>query len=161
MQTEINELDRFMVTLEWLMALEERYPNGISFGLAHVCFHGREKLGLTYGARDAAQMLRELSNQLRTVFRKTDLIARDGTDFWILVPYTKPETVTNKLSTLIEVASENGLDVVDRDVAFFAQPDPVFAAALGKETVRDCLAYLKENRQIALLWEQVSRDVQR
>ena len=155
MEEHIDPLDRFMITLEWLMALEERYPSGISFGLLHVCFHGREKLGQTYGARDAVHMLKNLADQLSQSFRRTDLVARNGTDFWILVPYTQPETVTQKVTTLVELASDNGLDVVDRDVAIFALPDPVFATGLSKANAAECLAYLKANRQIAVRWEQV------
>jgi hypothetical protein len=41
-------------------------------------------LGETYGVRKPD----EISHTLRKAFRKTDLVARDWADFWILVPFT-------------------------------------------------------------------------
>jgi len=155
MQEEIDALDRFMITLEWLMALHERNPNALHFGLVHVCFHNKEALGATYGARDAAQMLSTLSQQLRESFRKTDLVARNGTDFWILVPYTHPETVTEKVTKLVELASDNGLDIVDRDVAIFTMPDPEVLSNMAFDSAAEFLIHLKKNRQIAFRWEHV------
>src|SRR5574343_150810 len=112
MQEEIDALDRFMITLEWLMALQERHPTALNFGIVHVCFHDREALGRTYGARDASQMLCDLAQKLRQAFRKTDLVAKNGTDF-----------------QMINNQAFNSAD--------------------------EFLAYLKQNRQIALRWEQV------
>lgn len=155
MQEDIDALDRFMITLEWLMALQDRHPNALHFGLVHVCFHNKESLGQAYGARDAAQMLSKLSHQLRTAFRKTDRVARDGTDFWVLVPYTLPGTVTEKITKLVELASDNGLDIVDRDVAVFTMPDPQIINNMAFNSAGEFLSYLKQNRQIAFRWEQV------
>lgn len=155
MQDELQALDRFLSTLEWLMALHERNPTVLHFGLVHVCFHDRHQLGAAYGARDAAEMLSKLARQLRQSFRKTDLIARDGTDFWILVPYTEPETVTAKVTTLVELASDNGLDIVDRDVAVFTMPDPEIMNNMAFNSASEFLAHLKRNRQIAFRWEHV------
>lgn len=159
MQEDLDALDRFMITLEWLMALQERHPDALQCGLLHVCFHNKESLGEAYGARDAAQMLSELAHQLRLAFRKTDLVARDGTDFWILVPYTSPETVTEKVTTLVELASDNGLDIVDRDVAIFTLPDAQTISQLAFNSGAEFLSYLKQNQQIAFRWEQVCQKV--
>lgn len=159
MQEDIDALDRFMITLEWLMALQERHPSALHFGLIHVCFHNKESLGRAYGARDAAHMLSDLAHQLRLAFRKTDLVARDGTDFWILAPYTLPETVTEKVTKLVELASDNGLDIVDRDVAIFAMPDPEVINNMAFKSAAEFLAHLKQNRQIAVRWEQVCQPV--
>lgn len=155
MQEDIDALERFMITLEWLMALHERDPGVLHFGLIHVCFHNKESLGQTYGARDASLMLTTLSQQLRQSFRKTDLVARNGTDFWILVPYTLPQTVTEKVTKLVELASDNGLDIVDRDVAVFTLPDTEVLGNMAFDSAADFLAHLKKNRQIAFRWEQV------
>ncbi len=155
MQDDLQALDRFLSTLDWLMALHERNPAALHFGVVHVCFHNKHQLGATYGARDAVQMLSNLARQLRNSFRRTDLIARDGTDFWILVPYTEPETVTDKVRTLVEVASDNGLDIVDRDVAVFTMPDPAIMENMAFNSAADFLAHLKQNRQIAFRWEHV------
>ena len=158
MQEDIDALDRFMITLEWLMALQERNPSALHFGLVHVCFHNKESLGQAYGARDASQMLADLARQLRQSFRKTDLVAREGTDFWILVPYTSPNTVTEKVSKLVELASDNGLDIVDRDVAVFTLPDPDVLGNMAFDTAPELLAHLKLNRQIAISSENYCPD---
>lgn len=155
MQEDIDALDRFMITLEWLMALQERDPNALHFGLIHVCFHNSESLGRAYGARDASLMLTQLARKLRLSFRKTDLVARDGTDFWILVPYTSPATVTEKVTALVELASDNGLDIVDRDIAIFAMPDLDILNNMAFDSASDFLSHLKRNRQIAFRWEHV------
>ena len=55
------------------MALHERNPEALNFGLINVCFHNRESLGNTYGAKQALDMLCQLAKQLRQAFRKTDL----------------------------------------------------------------------------------------
>ena len=86
-------------------------------------------------------------------FRKTDLVMRDGTDFWILVPYTDPITVTDKVTTLLEVTAQNGLAIVDRDVALFTLDMPLMAAA-PKSAVPQFLDYLKRHRQVAIGWQR-------
>lgn len=150
---QIDALDRFHTILEWLMNVQERHPEFLSFGLIHICFHDRAALGSAYGARDAAQMLGGLLDDLHRNFRRTDLVARDGTDFWVLVPYTSPTTVLEKIQRLVELASENGLSVVERDVAVFSLPDPQIIEKQGvSDSVEDFLAYLKANRNIAFHW---------
>jgi len=155
MQEDIKALERFHITLEWLIALQDRHPQALQYGLVHISFHDRHRLGQLYGAKEAVKMLVDLANQLRNKFRQADLIARDGMDFWILVPYTNPETVSTKISTLIEMASDHGLDVVDRDVAVFSLPDPEVIGKMHFATVPEFLAHLKQHRQITLHWEQV------
>jgi GGDEF domain-containing protein len=111
--------ERFLITLDWLLALNERYDNAVRYGLLHVCFHDRQVLGDVYGAQHAVNLLTGLAARLRKAFRKTDLVARDGTEFWILIPYTEPQTVIDKVTQLVDLASQSGLDVVERDLAFF------------------------------------------
>lgn len=153
MEEELRATDRFSVTLEWLLAVQERYPSQLSFGLLNVCLHGKEVLGQAYGVRDAAKMLSSLADGLRQAFRKTDLVMRNGTDFWILVPYTDPLMVTDKITTLLEIAADNGLSIVDRDVARFTSDMPVMMAA-PKSSVDVFLDYLKRHRQVAVGWQK-------
>ncbi len=161
MQDEVEALERLKTILEWLMGLQERNPSALQFGLIHVCFHNAEILGKAYGAPDAAKMLKELARKLRLSFRKTDLVARDRADFWVLVPYTSPETVTEKISILIKLASEDGLKIVDRDVAVFSMPDLDAVNGTVFQSASDFLEHLKKNRQIALSWAQTPPTTQR
>jgi hypothetical protein len=155
MQEDIEALERFKITLEWLLALHERRPDVLDYSLIHVCFRDRQRLGDMYGAKDAANMLMELARALRKAFRRTDLVARDGLDFWILAPCTTPETLTEKVTALVEIASDQGLDVVDRDIAVFSMPDSGILSNSPFATATDFLSYLKANRDIKFHWEQV------
>lgn len=148
--------DRFMTILEWLMSLQERHPKSLQFGLIHICFHDPRVLGDTYGARDASQMLSELLSKLREAFRKTDLVIREGVDFWMLVPYTHPETVMLKVRELVEFASASGLDIVERDIAIFSFPHCHVTGERFEGTADDLLLFLKQNRDVAYRWESSS-----
>jgi GGDEF domain-containing protein len=151
---EDNEArEKFLITLDWLLALNERYDNAVHYGLLHVCFHGKQLLGNVYGAQHAATMLISLAAKLRKAFRKTDLVARDGTEFWILIPYTHPETVIEKVTQLVEIASQNGLDVVDRDMAFFTMEDIASGRETAPDTALEYLEHLRKSRAVTQRWE--------
>jgi GGDEF domain-containing protein len=152
---DYSALERFTTVLEWLMCLTQRQPQAISYGLIHVRFHDTQRLGAAYGAKEALTMLIKLASELRHTFRKYDLVAREGMDFWILVPNTTPDAVAEKVATLVELASDNGLDVVDRDVAVFSLPDSQLLGGKSFDSVAEMLAHLKQNRQIAYRWDHV------
>ena len=142
---DIEASEKFLFTLKWLLEVTERYADHFQFGLAHINFQDTKILGETYGARIASQKLDEISSSLRKVFRKTDLVARDGADFWILLPYTPPdEQLVDKIKYIIETASQCGLQIVERDISIFSlSPDMI-------KPCEDCsasgfLAYVKKN----------------
>lgn len=152
---DIEASEKFLFTLKWMLSVTERYADHFQFGLAHVNFQNPRVLGETYGAQKASQKLDEITHSLRKVFRKTDLVARDGTDFWILVPYTPPdEELVDKIKYIIETASQCGLQIVERDISIFS---------LSPDMIRPCedtsasgfLAYLKKNH-IALARREIS-----
>jgi len=155
MQDDLDALNRFMTILEWLLALQERHGADLNFGLIHVCFHDKQKLGEAYGARDAHQMLAKLAERLRKAFRKSDIVARDGTDFWILTPYTSPETVTHKATVLVEFASDDGLDIVDRDIGLYRLSASTELPSQALTSADAFLEYLKQNQETACRWEHV------
>lgn len=156
MQEDIKARERFLITLDWLLALHDRHPQAPHYGLVHVCFHGREALGSAYGANDASQMLVDLARQLRKAFRKTDLVARNLADFWILIPYTSPEAVTDKVAKLVEIASHSGLHIVERDISVFSLPSTQIGAQNRFNSALEFLDHLKQHRQVAMRWEQVA-----
>lgn len=53
------------------------------------------------------------------------------------------------------MASDAGLDIVDRDVAVFSMPDPEIMQNMAFNSAGEFLAHLKANRQIAFRWEHV------
>ncbi len=147
--------DKFLFTLGWLLAVTKRHTDCVRFGLAHIDYESSRILGEAYGAQDASERLDEVAHSLRQAFRKTDLVARDGVDFWILVPYTPPEEeFIDKIQYIIETVSQCGLQIVARDISFFLLP----ADVEGLEA--DCsslafLTHLKKNR-IAFARHEIS-----
>lgn len=138
--------DKFLFTLEWLLAVTKRHTDCVRFGLAHIDYDSSRILGETYGAQDASKRLDEVAHSLRKAFRKTDLVARDGVYFWILVPFTSPEEkFVDKIKYIVETASQCGLQIVSRDIYFYLLPHD----ADGLDA--DCssmafLNHLKKNR---------------
>lgn len=150
---DIDARDKFMFTLEWLLAVTSRYPENFRFCLVHIDYANPRILGEAYGAQWASQKLEEISRTLRLVFRKTDLIARDGCDFWVLLPYSPDtEKLVDKLKYVVEAASHGGLQIVERDISFFLLP-------VGSGQLKDIasaaefLAHLKENHDSLALHE--------
>lgn len=152
---DIEASEKFLFTLKWMLAVTERYPDHFQFGLAHINCQNPKILGETYGAKIASQKLDEITSSLRKVFRKTDLVARDGTDFWILVPYTpSDEDLVDKIKYIIETASQCGLQIVERDISIFSL-SPEMIKSCADYSASGFLAYVKENH-IALARREIS-----
>lgn len=147
--------EKFLFTLEWLLAVTRRHSSHVNFGLIHINFANPRVLGDTYGAQEAAQKLDEILQCLGQAFRKTDLVTRDGVSFWVLVPYTPTDDkLADKVKDIIDIASQNDLHIVERDISIFSLPfdapelDPNCSAA-------EFLAYLKKNH-IRLARQEIS-----
>ena len=147
MKEDIEARERFLVKLEWLLALNNRYNNPIHYGIVHVSFSEAHHLGRTHGLRETVKMLASLTAKLRNAFRNTDLVARDVSDGWLLIPFTAPETVTDKILEIVEIASEDGLNIVDRDIAVFIVPDDGIHSETAKLSAAEFLSFLKQNRE--------------
>lgn len=142
---DIDAREKFLFTLEWLLAVTRRHSGGMQFGLAHVNYETPRLLGETYGAQRAAQKLDEVSHSLRNAFRKSDLVARDGADFWILVPFAPAEEkLVDKIKYIVETASQGGLQIVDRDISIFLLPNDA-ADVDANSSALEFLSYLKKN----------------
>jgi GGDEF domain-containing protein len=156
---DIEAREKFLFTLEWLIAVSKRHSNGLHFGLAHINYETPKILGETYGAQRAAQKLDEVSHSLRRAFRKSDLVARDGADFWILVPFTPAEEkLVDKIRYIIDTASQGGLQIVERDISIFLLPNDA-ADLEEKNSALEFLTYLKKNH-IALASNELSLPAQ-
>lgn len=152
---DLEVREKFLFTLEWLLAVTKRHSGGLQFCLAHINYKTPNILGETYGAQNASQKLDEVSHSLRNAFRKTDLVARDGEDFWILVPFVSDEEkLVDKIKYLIETASQSGLQIVERDISIFLLPDGAAELDANGSAV-EFLAYLKRNH-IALASNELS-----
>lgn len=142
---DIASHEKFLYTLEWLLAVTKRYSGQLQFGLVHINYDNPRILGETYGAKSASQKLDEALHTLRNAFRKADLVARNGTDIWILVPYVPDEEkLADKIKYIIDTASESGLEIVERDLSIFSLPHAAMADCT-ECSANDFLNYLKQN----------------
>ncbi len=147
--------DKFLFTLEWLLAVTKRYSTQVHFDLVHIHFSNPGVLGDTFGAQEAARRLDEILDILRNAFRKTDLVARDGVDFWVLVPYTPSDgRIADKVRDVIDATSRTGLQIVERDISFFSLPFET-PELHPNCSASEFLAYLKKNH-IRLARQEVS-----
>jgi GGDEF domain-containing protein len=156
MKEDTAAWEKFLYVLEWVLALQVRYANNLRYSLVCVSFHNQRALGDAYGARDAVQMLVELAGKLRTGLRKTDLVARNGTDIWVLIPFVTPESVLSKVSQIVEIAAANGLDIVDRDVSIYSVPDAGILEGHRFNTPQDFLEFIGDKKNVAVRWTGIA-----
>lgn len=153
MKEDTAAWEKFLYVLEWVLAVQARYAGNLRHGLVRISFHDQRKLGDTYGAKDALQMLIDLANQLRHSMRKTDLVARNGTAIWVMIPFVTPESVLAKVSQIVEIAAANGLDIVDRDISIYSIPDAGILESENFASATDFLEFIDERGTVAICWE--------
>jgi hypothetical protein len=149
--------DKFLYVLEWVLAVQMRYANNLRHSLVCINFHDQRTLGDAYGAKDALQMLIDLAKQLRKSMRKTDLIARNGTTIWVMIPFVTPESVLSKVSQIVEIGAANGLDIVDRDISIFSIPDAGILEGKDFKSAQDFLEYIDDQKNVAMRWEGAAK----
>ncbi|AEV27142.1 diguanylate cyclase [Azospira sp. APE16] len=150
---DVEQFGNFLFTLEWLLEVSARYDSNIHFHLVHVDFGSPHILGETYGAQAASLKLHEVQDALGQTLRKTDLVARHGVDFWIIMPSDPSiDPLSTRLREIIEVASQCGLEIVGRDISFFSLKQGHPELGLNCSGM-DFLAYLKHNHSRLALHE--------
>lgn len=140
----------FLSTLEWLIAVTNRYYSPLEFGLVHISFGDQHDLGEAYGALDAIWQLVKFTSTFKKAFRKTDLVARIGIDYWIIVPYTPAsEGIYEKVLGILKMADHEGLQVVERRTSIFTLSLLLkkIDKSLTELSALELLAYLKEHRE--------------
>ena len=116
---ELGDGDKFMAVLEWMIALGHRQSGVLEAGLVYVTYDPQEVRDLTFSASDTVQQLSVIQNCLRSSFRHSDLICRDGVNFWILAPFTQIDPVLDKVQRVIKTAPENGLSFAKNNFRVF------------------------------------------
>jgi GGDEF domain-containing protein len=157
MKEDTAAWEKFLYVLEWVLAVQMRYASNLRHSLVCISFHDQKKLGDAYGAKDALQMLVDLAKQLRHSLRKTDLVARNGTAIWVMIPFVTPESVLSKVSQIVEIASANGLDIVDRDISIFSIPDAGILEGQDFKSAEDFLDFIGDRKNVAMRWEGSAR----
>jgi hypothetical protein len=136
--------ERFLFQLEWLLALEQRYHNVLQSGLVRVAYDPQDVHGLTFDAADAATQLGKLMACLKSSFRSTDLVAREGMNFWILTPFTQLDPVMDKVRHVLTNAPENGLAIAKSDIRVYLLRDHLKGGGAGHDKAQAFLAYLQQ-----------------
>lgn len=145
-QKDINTREHFLSTLAWLLTVVDRYAEQFNFALVKIAYGQDNELGDAYGAQDASQHLSEVTQALSQVFRKSDLITRNGSDVWIIFPYTPfSENIYQKIREVIDSADHEALHIVNRKIAIFTSPFKN-SDALPKHSALETLDYLKANQ---------------
>ncbi len=123
MISDVQTRAHFLSTLDWLRHVLMRHSDDFSFALVKIAYGDDNSLGDAYGAPEALKQLSLLTLALQNTFRKSDLVARDGTDFWIIFPYTPfNENIYDKLIAVLHEADHVGLNIVEREIAIFELP---------------------------------------
>lgn len=146
---DIEAKAHFVRTLEWITAVMHRYSFPIQFDVVHIAHGNGNELGEKYGAQEAFRQLVAVTNSLRDTFAETDLVARDGSDLWVIVPYMPAtEKIYDKVVKILQDSDHDGLCIVEREISIFSLPmhltelkeDP------SKLTALEFLSHLKDNR---------------
>ncbi len=146
---DIENKDRFLFIFEWLMAVMSRYLCPMPFGLVHIDHGDKNELGDAYGAKEAAEQLVAMTSHLKKAFRNTDLVARIGSDFWIVVPYTPAtEKIQDKVRNIIQDSEHEGLKAVAQNASIFSFPtdDEELNQKLTELSGTEFLEYIKTHR---------------
>lgn len=147
LQEDLEALEKFLFALDWLLACGNRYPDHFRVGLAHIDYRNPQRIGDAFGANGGSRKLDEVAHSLRRTFRKTDLVARHGSDFWILLPHIPAiETVSEKIRYIVDTWSDDGLKIVERDISFFVVDRELMRLA-EELTPLEVLAHLKEHHR--------------
>ncbi len=153
---DCNERDKFFYMLEWMLALELRYPDTLQPGLVHVTYDPTDIRSLTSDAADAAEKLGEVLSCLQQAFRTTDIVARDGLAFWILTPFTQADPVMDKIRTVIRTAPQKGLAIAESNIDMFLLKDRQKPGSPKFNNAREFLDILLQIPSIKLLSPRVN-----
>lgn len=147
MISDAQKRELFLATLDWLRHVLMRHSDDFNFALVKIAYGDNNALGDVYGAPEALRQLSMLTDALQDAFRKSDMVARNGTDFWIIFPYTPfNENIYEKIIDVIHAAKHQGLNIVNREIAIFELPLIKQKSLREVDSGLALLHYLKENQ---------------
>lgn len=147
MVSDIQLCSRFIETLDWICQVLIRHSEDFNVALVRIAYGDDNSLGETYGAPEALRQLSSLTHDLQASFRRSDLVGREGTDFWILFPYTRvTDNVYDKLLDVIQGSAHNNLNIVEREIAIFELPLIYSKALVKPDNSHTLLKHLKTNQ---------------
>jgi hypothetical protein len=147
MISDIQLCSRFIDTLDWICQVLIRHSDDFNVALVKIAYGDDNSLGEAYGAPEALRQLSSLTHDLQNSFRRSDLVGREGTDFWILFPYTPiTDNVYDKLLDVLQGSSHASLNIVEREIAIFELPVIYQKAIVKPDTGLALLQHVKANQ---------------
>lgn len=147
MISDIQLCSRFIDTLDWICQVLIRHSDDFHVALVKIAYGDDNSLGEAYGAPEALRQLSSLTHDLQRSFRRSDLVGREGTDFWILFPYTRvSDNVYDKLMDVIQGSAHANLNIVEREIAIFELPVIYTKALIKPDSGHALLQHLKQHQ---------------
>ena len=147
MISDIQLCSRFIETLNWICQVQIRHADDFHVALVRIAYGDDNSLGEAYGAPEALRQLSSLTYDLQGAFRRSDLVGREGTDFWILFPYTRvTDNIYDKLMDVLHGSAHKRLNIVEREIAIFELPLIYQQAVVKPDNGAALLEYLKTNQ---------------
>jgi len=131
-------IDEFAAVLGWVMNQRPDSPYS-HYSIFRVGFEDPQLLGSTFGAADAMHRLNQFGGTLAATVRKTDIVTREVSVFWVLTPECNAEMVGCRLCEIAGKVKQFGLDVGRCTVGAWLFPLP----GATESTARTLLARLK------------------
>ena len=121
MSAKYATTDELFAVLDWLM--NQRPDSAYAhFCLFQVAFDNPQVLGSTFGAAAAMRQLNQFGAMLASTLRRSELVARALSDFWILAPQCNSDMVGCRLCEIAEKVEEFGLNVVQCSIGAYLFP---------------------------------------
>lgn len=147
MISDIQLCSRFIDTLDWVCQVQIRHADDFHVALVRIAYGDDNSLGEAYGAPEALRQLSSLTHDLQNSFRRSDLVGREGTDFWILFPYTRvTDNIYDKLMDVLQGSAHKNLNIVEREIAIFELPLIYQKAIVKPDHGLALLQHLKANQ---------------
>jgi hypothetical protein len=98
--------------------------------------------------QEAFKQLALLTTSLTNDFRKTDIMTRHVTDYWIIVPYdSNREQIQTKIIDIFHASKHQELNIINREISIFSLPLASSEAMTNLTSAIEFLEYLKANKR--------------
>ncbi len=121
-------IDEFISLVDWLIH-QRGDPSHTGFCVCRVGFARPELIGVSFGAQDGMRRLNQFGMMLASTVRRSDVVSRKLSVFWVLASKCNTESFGNRLLGMIGNGGEFGLDIVDCSVSAHEYPDPEIGQA--------------------------------
>ncbi len=116
-------IDDFISLVEWLVR-QRSEPTRWRFCVFRVGFESPELIGSNFGAQDGLRRLNQFGFTLASSVRRSDVVSRKLSVFWVLSSDCNTDSFSNRLQKLLGSVGDFGLDIVNCSVSAYVFPHP-------------------------------------